>query len=86
MTAQAQPVRVEARLEADGTVMPVGLTWQGRYQRVTDVGRQWTADHEGVPHRHVLVMLANRDRLELALDQSNLTWRVVQVWSTPTFG
>jgi hypothetical protein len=80
------PVKVEARLEADGSVTPLVVIWQGRHERIIDVGRQWTADRDGVPHRHILVMLPNRDRLELALNQFTFTWHVVQTWTTPTVG
>ena len=79
----AAAVEVEARLESDGRVTSLALVWRGRRVAVADVGRQWTQEQDGVPHRHVLVMLPNSDRLELALNQHSLTWRVVQTWTTP---
>ncbi|MCW5853744.1 MAG: hypothetical protein KIT87_27000 [Anaerolineae bacterium] len=79
----SQRIEVEARLESDGRVTPLAVVWRGRRTAVADVGRQWTQEQAGVPHRHVLVMLPNSDRLELALNQHNLTWRVVQTWTTP---
>lgn len=79
-------VKVEARLEEDGRVTPLSVTLGGRRERVADVGRQWTEEAQGTPERHVLVMLPNRDRLELALNQRDLTWRLVQTWTTPVMG
>ncbi len=76
-------IQVEARLESDGRVTPLSLVWRGRRVAIADVGRQWTQEHDGAPHRHVLVMLPNSDRLELALNQHTLTWRLVQTWTTP---
>lgn len=81
-----QPIQVEARLARDGSLVPVLVVWRGREQRVSDVGRQWTQEHDGVPHRHVLVMLPNSDRLELALNLHTLYWRLVQTWTSPTSG
>ena len=82
-TRAAEAVQVEARLETDGRVTPLAVVWRGRRTAVTDVGRQWTQERDGIPHRHVLVMLPNSDRLELALNQHTLTWRLVQTWTTP---
>ena len=82
-TNAGSEVQVEARLESDGRVTPLAVVWQGRRVAVADVGRQWTQEQAGVPHRHVLVMLPNSDRLELALNQHSLTWRVAQTWTTP---
>ncbi len=81
-----QPIRVEARLESDGSVSPIALLWQGRMTPIADIGRQWAQEHDGIPYRHVLVMLPNSDRLELALNQASLAWFLVQTWTTPTFG
>lgn len=83
MSQKPSGIQVEARLESDGQVTPLAVLWGGRMTRVADVGRQWTQDQAGVPHRHVLVMLPNSDRLELALNQHTLTWRLVQSWVTP---
>ena len=79
-------VKVEAKLEEDGRVTPTTVTLNGRRERVADVGRQWTEAADGGPQRHVLVMLPNQDRLELALDLRTLTWRLVQTWTTPRVG
>ncbi|MCW5880318.1 MAG: hypothetical protein KIS91_05215 [Anaerolineae bacterium] len=81
-----EPVQVEARLEKDGRLRPIIVVWRGREQRVVEVGRQWNAERDGVPYRHVLVMLPNTDRLELALNLRDLTWQVVQTWTTPPSG
>ena len=80
-----EPIEVEARLDGDG-VTPVSVTWRGRRHVVADVGRAWGDTRDGVPHRHVLVMLPNSDRLELALNQHTLTWELVQAWTTPATG
>jgi hypothetical protein len=80
-----QGIEVEAWME-DGQVKPTNVVWQGRRVAVTDVGRQWTQDDGGIAQRHVLVMLPNSDRLELALNPQTLTWRLVQAWTTPTVG
>lgn len=81
-----EPVQVEARLEKDGHVRPIIVTWRGRESRVVDVGRQWNEERDGVPYRHVLVMLPNTDRLELALSLRDLTWHLVQAWTTSSTG
>ncbi len=75
------PIEVEARLEK-GNITPVSVTWRGRRQTVADVGRSWVETRDGVPYRHVLVMLPNADRLELALNQHTLTWELVQTWTS----
>ncbi|MFN8473150.1 MAG: hypothetical protein U0822_13255 [Anaerolineae bacterium] len=82
----SETIAVEARLEADGSVTPVRVTWRGRQQAVSDVGRAWVETRDSVPYRHVLVMLPNGDRLELALNQHTLAWELVQSWTTPTTG
>lgn len=79
-------IAVEARLEADGSVTPTSVTWQGRQRSIADVGRAWVETRGGVPYRHILVMLPNTDRLELALNQHTLTWELVQAWTTPAAG
>ncbi len=79
-------ITVEARLEGDGGVTPVSVVWRGRRQTVADVGRTWSETRDGIPYRHVLVMLPNSDRLELALNQHTLDWELVQVWTSTTAG
>ncbi len=81
-----EPVQVEARLEKDGQLRPIIVVWRGREQRVVEVGRQWNEPRDGVDYRHVLVMLPNTDRLELALNLRDLSWRLVQAWTTPPSG
>lgn len=82
----SEAITVEARLEADGSVTPTSVTWRGGQRPVADVGRSWVETRDGVPYRHILVMLPNADRLELALNQYTLTWELVQAWTTPAAG
>ena len=82
----SETIAVEARLDSDGRVTPLSVTWQGHSRTVANVGRSWVETRDGVPYRHILVMLPNSDRLELALNQHTLTWELVQAWTTPTAG
>ncbi len=75
-----QPTAVEVHFDAGGAVRPRRFTWQGAWQEVTDVGRQWT-DAAG---RHVLVMTAGQQTFELLLARESLTWRVARASATST--
>ncbi len=76
------PVAVEARFDADGTITPLALEWQGQRLTIGDVGRSWTAA-DGQLH-YWLVMLAARGTFELCLDTVTLRWRITRAWEPPT--
>jgi hypothetical protein len=76
------PVAVEARFDADGTITPLALEWQGRGLPISDVGRSWaTADGQ---LRCWLVMIAARGTFELCLNTTTLRWRITRAWEPPT--
>jgi len=78
-----QPVSVEARFEADGTITPLAVLWEGQYWPIESVGRRW--EEGDPPHRRrcFLVMLPTRCTLELKLDTATLRWTVTRVWEQP---
>lgn len=49
----AQPVEVEIRIAANGTVTPLRVMWQGRWATIAQISRHW-ADDSG---DHWLVMI-----------------------------
>lgn len=69
-----EPIAVEARFEADGTIRPKAFLWQGQRYRIASLGRQW---EEGDEH-HFLVMTADSRVYELAFLQREAAWRLVR--------
>jgi hypothetical protein len=61
--------QIHARWEADGSIAPLGFTWQDREYTVQSVGRSWR-DADGY---HVLCMPAGNDVFELLLTPE-LAW------------
>jgi hypothetical protein len=58
-----EPVQVEVRISADGTLQPVAFAWEGRRYEMANWGRAWIED--GV--RCFLVMTSVNEIFELRL-------------------
>jgi len=72
------PVAVEARFDADGTITPLALEWQGQRLLISDVGRSWaTADGQ---FHHWLVMTVPHGTFELCLNTATLRWQITRPW------
>ncbi|MCZ7570116.1 MAG: nicotinamide-nucleotide amidohydrolase family protein [Ardenticatenaceae bacterium] len=71
---EGTPVAVEATFEPDGQITPVALTLEGRVQRISQRGRQWT-DATGA--RHFLVMTTPDAIYELIFVPRTLSWRAI---------
>lgn len=69
-----EPIAVEARFEADGTIRPKAFLWQGRRYRIASLGRQWEDEDE----RHFLVMTADNRVYELAFLLQQAAWRLIR--------
>lgn len=67
-----EPIEVEARFTADGSIHPQAFRWEGRLHPVGAVGRQWTQDGE----RRILVMTADERVFELAFLPEAAAWRL----------
>lgn len=69
-----EPTAVDAGFEVDGAVRPRRFTWDRRWRKVSDVGRQWM-DKDGL---HVLVMVDGQQTFELMLRRASLTWWIIR--------
>ena len=69
-------ITVTASIDHQGKISPKDLLWRHKLYTIINVGRQWQAD-DG---RYVLVEVANGDRFEIQLSQTDLLWHLRRVW------
>jgi hypothetical protein len=72
-----EPIEVEAKFTADGSIKPQAFRWEGRLHPIAAVGRQWMQDGE----RRFLVMTPDERVFELAYLVEAAAWRLRR---TPT--
>ncbi len=67
-----EPIIVEARIGADGSVRPIAFVWQDRRYPIASIGRQWEDEGE----RRMLVMTPGDRVFELAHLPQEGAWRL----------
>lgn len=80
-----EPVPVEARLLPDGHWRPLAFQWRGRRHPITDIGRQWQDDAEGVSWRCYMVRTAGGSAFELRHDETTGRWQLARAWPPRSF-
>jgi hypothetical protein len=68
------PIVVEARFEAEGTLRPVAFEWKGKRFIIVNQGRQW--EKNGI--QHFLVMTTDDHVFELAYLQGENQWKLLR--------
>ncbi|MBP1692182.1 MAG: hypothetical protein H6Q37_65 [Chloroflexi bacterium] len=64
------PIRVTARFNPDGEIIPENFNWQGIDYPITSVGRHW----QDVRGFHILVMVPGDQIFELVFVAAELVW------------
>lgn len=67
-----EPVAVETRMEADGTLQPLAFEWHSRRWPVASLGRCWQEAGE----EHFLAMTAGEQVFELIYSPTRCAWRL----------
>lgn len=69
-----EPIAVEVRFEANGTLRPIAFEWKGKRFIIASHGRRWEKD--GV--QHILVMTTEEHVFELAYLQDENRWKLMR--------
>jgi hypothetical protein len=68
----SDPVVVEVRFEADGSVSPLAFVWRGRRHRVASLRRRGEVEGQ----QHFLVMTPEEKVFELTYAPEQGTWQI----------
>lgn len=69
-----EPIEVDARFEADGTIQPLAFTWKGKLFPITAQGRRWDSGGQ----KHFLVMTGGDQAFELAFLPEESRWELLR--------
>ncbi|HEX9115402.1 MAG TPA: hypothetical protein VGA61_04985 [Anaerolineae bacterium] len=75
-----EPVLVEARSLPDGSWRPLAFQWQGRHHQITELGRQWQEDVDGIVWRCFMIRTGDGSAFELCLDTAAGRWLLGRAW------
>ncbi len=73
-------VLVDARLLDDGQAQPKAFRWRGQGWHITEIGRQWPENDEGVAWECYLVRTSDGSAFELRLNPETASWRLARAW------
>ena len=70
----SEPIAVEARFEANGTLRPIAFEWKGQRFIIENHGRRW--EENGT--QHFLVMVQGEQVFEIAFLQGENQWQLLR--------
>lgn len=76
----SEPILVQARFLPDGRVQPTAFIWRERTRYVTDWGRQWQEETNGITWRCFLIRTPNHETFELRYAPTEGRWILARAW------
>jgi len=75
-----EPILVQASFLPDGRVLPTAFIWRERTRYLTDHGREWEEQADGITWRCYLVHTPPGDTFELRYAPAEGRWVVWKAW------